>query len=69
VEGPTVKEGAGIVEGETETGRWIDYEEDRKGCRRNTSRNHTGTREEREWIGGENERKSLTGCEGMEVGV
>ncbi len=26
-------------------------------------------REEREGIGGENERKSLTGCEGMEVGV
>jgi hypothetical protein len=34
VEGPTVKEGEGIVEGETETGRWIDYEEGRKGCRR-----------------------------------
>ena len=44
VEGPTVKEGAGIVEGETETGRLIDYEEGRKGCRRDTSRNHTGTR-------------------------
>ena len=25
--------------------------------------------EEREGIGGENERKSLTGCEGMEVGM
>ena len=44
VEGPTVKEGVGIVEGETETGRWIDHEEDRKGCRRDTSRNHTGVR-------------------------
>ncbi len=76
----------------------IDHEEDRKGCRRDTSRNHTGVRgggnemnvegegdregsdvshprdarfarEEREGIGGENERKSLTGCQGMEVGV
>jgi hypothetical protein len=27
------------------------------------------SREEREGIGGKNERKSLTGCEGMEVGV
>jgi hypothetical protein len=27
------------------------------------------TDEEREGIGGENERKSLTGCEGKEVGV
>jgi hypothetical protein len=26
-------------------------------------------REEREGIGGENERKSLTGCEGMEVDI
>jgi hypothetical protein len=54
VEGPTVKEGAGIVEGET--GRWSDVSHPR-GAR--------FAREEREGIGGENERKSLTGYEGM----
>jgi len=44
-----------------------------EGDREGSDKTHPGgprfAREEREGIGGEDERKSLTGCEGMEVGV
>ena len=46
----------------------VEGEGDREGSDVSHPRGARLAREEREWIGGENERKSLTGCEGMEVG-
>ncbi len=47
----------------------VEGEGDREGSDVSYPRGARFTREEREGIGGEDERKSLTGCEGMEVGV
>jgi len=47
----------------------VEGEGDREGSDVSHPRGARFAREEREGIGGENERKSLTGCEGMEVGV
>ena len=47
----------------------VEGKDDREGSDVSHPRGARLAREEREWIGGENERKSLTGCEGMEVGV
>ena len=45
----------------------VEGEGDREGSDLPHPRGPRFAREEREGIGGENERKSLTGCEGMEV--
>ena len=47
----------------------VTGEGDREGSDVSHPRGSRFVREEREGIGGEDERKSLTGCEGMEVGV
>jgi len=47
----------------------VEGEGDREGSDVSHPRGAMFVIEEREGIGGENERKSLTGCEGMEVGV
>ena len=47
----------------------VEGEGDREGSDVSHPRGARFAREEREGIGGENERKSLTGCEGMEMGV
>ncbi len=47
----------------------VEGEGDREGSDVSHPRGARLSREQREWIGGEIERKSLTGCEGMEVGV
>ena len=46
----------------------VEGEGDREGSDVSHPRGARLAREERDWIGGENERKSLTGCEVMEVG-
>jgi hypothetical protein len=63
VEGRTVEERE--RSDERETVKWMDR--DREGSDVSHPRGTRFAREEREGIGGENERKSLTGCEGMEV--
>ena len=45
----------------------VEVEGDGEGSDVSHPRGARFVREEREGIGGENERKSLTGCEGMEV--
>ena len=47
----------------------VEGEGDREGSDVSHPRDERFDREEREGIGGENERKSLTRCEGMEVGM
>ena len=47
----------------------VEGEGDREGSDVSHPRGPRFAREEREGIGGEYERKSLTGCEGMEVDI
>jgi hypothetical protein len=47
----------------------VEGECDREGSDVSHPRGARFAREKREGIGGENERESLTGCEGMEVGI
>ncbi len=47
----------------------VEGKGDREGSDVTHPRGSRFAREERERIGGENERKSLTGCEGVEVGL